>query len=247
MKKGILLVWLVLQGLLAGAQAPAAAPVAADWQLKFFEQPELALPLLVQAALDHSAQLQAMHTQQSMGKEDLRQVRKNILSLVQLSGTYGYGNVASTTTSDANLPTAYLNSASNRYAAAVNVNLPLDKLLSRGNQLNKQRLQNQQLDQLTQAQADALRQKIVELYQTVLLDHKILAIREEFMVSAHMTYQLGEKQFRNGDITLVEMAQLNDRYAEARATKATAASHYATSFMLLENQLGESISTLMTR
>jgi outer membrane protein TolC len=247
MKKGILLVWLVLHGLLAGAQAPVAAPAASDWQLKFFEQPELALPLLVQAALDHSAQLQALHTQQSMGQEDLRVARKAILGMIQLGGSYGYGNVASATNGDPTLPTAYTTSASNRYAASVNLGLPLDKLLNRGNQLNKQRLQNQQLEQLTQAQADGLRQKIVELYHTVLLDHKILAIRQEFQVSAQMTYQLGEKQFRNGDITLVEMAQLNDRYAEAQAAKETAASHYATSFMLLEDQLDDSISNLMAR
>lgn len=230
----------------AAANVPAAAVLPA-WQTRLFDEPEQTLPVLVEAAQSHSPELQVLQTQQAVGEEDLRLARKAILGGLQLSGGYGYGNVANMTVADPNLPKSYATTASNRYAAAVNLSLGLDKLLGRGNMLEKQRLLNEQTTQLTKARLKGLRQQVLEQYQAVLLARKVLLLRQQALVSAQLNQQLGEQQFRSGDLSLADYSQLTDRYAGAQVDHETAASAYATALLLLEEAVGEPLAALLSR
>lgn len=256
-----LVLWLVLLlGARAGfGQAPAAAavpaaPVAAAapaivapaWQTKFFEEPDVALPLLTAAALQHSAALAALRTDQALLHEDLQITRKSILGGVQLANSLGYGNVASITVADQTLPSTGTRSSQTTYGTGISVNMSLDRLLSRRNQINRQHLQAQKLGHLQQAQEEAVRRQIIAMYQEVVLAHKVLALRQQTCLTAHLNYQLAEKQFKAGDILLTDVSQLSNGYANAIAERESVASKYTTALLLLEDVLGSRISEVMT-
>ena len=245
--KLLVLLLLGLLGLVLPGRGQAAAPPPEVWPTIFFENPAVALPLLVAAAVQHSAALEAIKTDQRITHEDLQMARKAILSSIILSNNFGYGNIASVTVADQSLlSNVGSTSSQTHYSTAINLNLPLDRLVSRRNQINRQQLQYQKLEHLQQAQEDGLRQSIIELYQNVLLDRKVLALRQQAYYSAQVNYQLAEKQFKNGEILLSEMSQLNDRYINAAIEQQNARSRYETAFMVLEDFVGGKISVLMT-
>ena len=227
--------------------APKQQPAPGSWETPFFEQPDTTLPLLVAAAVGHSAAVEALKIEQAMGHQDLSLARKSLLSGVQLSGSYGYGNVSNNTVVDQSLPVAYATTASVRYAASLNLNLPLDRLLGRPNQLARQQLQSQRLDQLLAGQESAVGQHVIDLYQKVLLTRKLMALRQQACLTAEVNYQLGEKLFRSGEATLADVSQLTDRQIEAVAGREIAENDYATAFLLLENTLGCRVSELLAK
>ena len=71
-------------------------PAPADaWQSVFFNSPATALPLLTAAAIKHSADLQALEIDKSLGQQNLQLARKAILNSVGVGAGYTYGNQAS--------------------------------------------------------------------------------------------------------------------------------------------------------
>ena len=244
--KQIVLLLLGLLGHVLSGLGQAVAPPPEAWQTTFFETPTVALPLLVAAAVQHSAALEAIKTDKAITHEDLQMARKAVLGSILLSNNLGYGNIANVTIADQSLPASGTTSSQTHYATAINLNLSLDRLVSRRNQINRQQLQFQKLEHLQQAQEDGLRHSIIDLYQTVLLDRKVLALRQQSYYTAQVNYQLAEKQFKGGEMLLGEVSQLNDRYITAAIEQQNASSRYETAFMMLEDFIGGKISATMT-
>jgi outer membrane protein TolC len=242
----LLLLWgLALRG--AGQGAPVVpAPTMTGWQATFFEAPEVALPRLVAAAMQHSAELEALKTDMAMSKEDLQIARKAILGSVLLANNFGYGNIASVTVADQTLPASGTTASQTHYSTGINLNFSLDRLASRHNLINRQKLQYQKFDQVRQSREAGLRLQIIDLYQAVLLARKVLALRQHSYYIAQINYQLGEKQFKAGEVLLSEVSQLNDRYTNAAIEQENATSKYATAFMVLEDVVGNNIAELLT-
>jgi outer membrane protein TolC len=247
-----LLLLLLGQALRGAGQAvpvvPAAAAAATGWQATFFEAPEVALPRLVAAAMQHSAELEALKTDMAMSKEDLQMARKAILGSVLLANNFGYGNIASVTVADQTVPNTGTGTTSSQthYSTGINLNFSLDRLASRHNLINRQKLQYQKFDQVRQGREAGLRLQIIDLYQTVRLARKVLALRQQSYYIAQINYQLGEKQFKAGEVLLSEVSQLNDRYTNAAIEQENASSKYATTFMVLEDLVGNNIAELLT-
>ncbi|WP_170172766.1 TolC family protein [Hymenobacter rigui] len=240
------LLWMGLSLLLSARPAAAQAVLpAGQWQTTLLEEPDRTLPLLLAAALRHAPELAAMQAEKALAQTDLRLARRALLGSVQLSGGYGYGNVANMTVADPNLPKAYSTTASNRYAAALNLNLPLDKLLNYHQLVQRQQLQVQQVEQMTLARQLSVRQRVIDQYQEVVLAHRLRQLRQQALVSAQLNHQLGEKQFRSGELVLGEMSQLADRLATAQADFATAENRLTTGLLQLEELVGERLPELL--
>jgi outer membrane protein TolC len=245
-----LLLLLLGQALQGAGQAvpvvPTPTAAATGWQATFFEAPDVALPRLVAAAMQHSAELEALKTDMAMSKEDLQMARKAILGSVLLANNFGYGNIASVTVADQTLPASGTTASQTHYSTGINLNFSLDRLASRRNLINRQKLQYQKFDQVRQGREAGLRLQIIDLYQAVLLARKVLALRQHSYYIAQINYQLGEKQFKAGEVLLSEVSQLNDRYTNAAIEQENASSKYATTFMVLEELVGNNIAELLT-
>ena len=242
--KPLLILLLFVHTSIAVAQVKKQA--SEDWQLIFFERPATAIPLLTNAAVEHSARLKALSIEKSISQEDIKLAKKNILGAVSINGNYGYGNLAGGGVTDPGNSSLFRTSPSIRYFAGIGVGLPLDRAVSRGALLKKQELNYQRAEMEQQEQQNQLRQQIIQLYQNVLLTKKLLALQQQAYVTVHTNYQLMEKQFRQGQLSLPELSAASSQLTQAAIAQESARSQFDTAFMLLEEIAGAKISSLMT-
>ncbi|QJX45942.1 TolC family protein [Hymenobacter taeanensis] len=235
---------LVLHTTLALGQAKTTS--TDTWQSTFFDSPGTALPLLTAAAIKHSSQLKSMEIEKSIGQQDIKLAKKNLLESVALGGSYTYGNLASITTADIDNPNQFRTTSAPRYNTGISVGLPLGQIVNRSNRIKKEELSFQRMEALRQEQENILRREVIQLYQNVLLARKTLALRQEALVTVQTNYQLAEKQFRQGQITLPALSAVSNQLTELSVSQESARSQYDTAFMILEEIVGTKISSLMT-
>ena len=223
-----------------------AQPTPSDnWQTIFFDSPAVALPLLTTAAVKHSAQLKAMEAEKSISQQDLILTKKSILGAVGAGASYSYGNLAGVAIADPTNPSQFTTYNAGRYSTGVSVSLPLDRVVTRGNLIQKDKLNYLRLEQLRQEQENQIRQAVIERYQAVLLARKVLTIRQEASVTIRTTYQLAEKQFRQGQLSLPDFSTASAQLTEVAVAETTSRNQYDMAFMLLEELTGTKISSLM--
>lgn len=240
----------LLGGLLLALHASLALaqtkPASADaWQTVFFDTPSTALPLLQTAAAKNSPVLRGAEIEKSINQEEITLARKSILGSVAPTATYTYGNLTGLSQQVPGNP-GFATSNSSRYSVGVNLSLPLDVIASRGNRIRREELNLQRTEVSRQEQEKQLRQQIITLYQSVVLNRKLLTLRQEALVNARTNYQLAERQFRQGQLTLPAFSEASSLLTDVTATQESARNQYDTAFLLLEEMVGAKISTLMT-
>ena len=235
---------LVLHRSLALGQA-LPAPAAA-WQGVFFNSPATALSLLTAAAVKHSADLQALEIDKALGQQNLLLARKAILNSVGVGAGYTYGNQASIGLSNPQDPNQFGTFSAGRYSVGVNFSLPVGQVVSRGHLIKREELGIQRSEAVRQERENLLRQRLIPLYQNVLLARKVLTLQQEAYVNALTSHQLAEKQFRRGQLSLQEFSAASGQLTAVSVAQATARTQYDTAFLLLEEVVGAKISTLMT-
>lgn len=249
MMKWLIGTLLLMPGAAALAQTPTATKPAENWQTTFFEAPTVAVPQLMAAAIKHSAAIKSISIEQSINKEDLKIAQKNILNSVALGASYNYGNLSSIggfQTDASGNPTGGVNTySSGRYFAGVNLAVPIDRLVTRGNLIRKERLNLERTESVQKEREDVIRQQVITLYQNVLLTRKLLTLRQESYVNAQTSYRLAEKQFRQGQLALADFNQASSLFTDVNIAQEAARNQYDTAFMLLEEYVGEKIATII--
>lgn len=238
---------LALHTSLALAQTKPAP--AEGWQTVFFEQPGTALPLLQAAAARNSPILRGVDIEKAIAQEEIKLARKTILNTVALTANYNYGNLATIGGTGPNpvpSPGGFGQENTGRYSAGVGFSLPIELIAGRGNRIRREQLNLQRTETTRQEQERQLRQEIITLYQNVVIARKLLTLRQEALVNARTNYQLAERQFRQGQLTLPAFSEANSLITEVTATQESARNQYDTAFLLLEEVVGAKISTLMT-
>ncbi|WP_375418931.1 TolC family protein [uncultured Hymenobacter sp.] len=216
-----------------------------SWQTIFFDSPTVALPRLTAAAIQHSASLKSLEISKSISQEQAKLARKSLYNIVAVGANYSYGNLFSFGGNQAPSPGVEINNAP-RYSVNANLSIPLSLLVNRGNTVRIADLSIQSTEAARQDRVDQLRQQVIELYQTVVLARKVLTLQQEALVNARTNYQLSERQFRQGQLTLPEISSANSQLTSASIAQESARNQYDTAFLILEEIVGAKISTLMT-
>lgn len=235
---------LALPGTRALGQAKPATNEA--WQAVFFDTPSRALPLLMGAAVRHSSEIKALEFDKALSEQELKVVKKGLLNSVALGAGYLYGNQASIALANPENPNQFTTFSSGRYQAGVTFNLPLGQVATRGNLIKREELNYKRGEAVRQERENLLRQQIITLYQNVLLARKVFTLQQEALVNTRTNYQLAEKQFRLGQLTLQELSGSSGQLTAVSVAQESARNQYDTAFMLLEEVVGAKISTLMT-
>lgn len=234
-----------LHATLALSQQTNSAPPE-TWQTVFFEMPTKALPLLTKAAIEHSAQLNALEVEKSINQLDVKLTKQKILDAVSFGGSYTYGNLSSVALADPLNSNQFNTFSSSRYSTGVLLALPLGQIVGRGNQIRKEELNLRHTEAVRQDREDQIRQQLISLYQNVLLARKLLTIQQDAYVTVQTRYDLAERQFRQGQMLLADYSQAATTLTAAAVAQEAARNQYNTSFMLLEEVVGTKISSLMT-
>ena len=215
----------------------------------FFSAPEVVLPRLYEAAIQHSAEIARLEAGKGMASEDIRLARKHTLSMFSLTSSYVYGTLPYFATADSSTPVYQLNpfnqGARAQYSLGVNVAMPLDVLLGRRNSVHRQELA---LDQATAARntaESAIREIVIKQYQALTLARVAMQSYQDALQSAGIIKKLADKKFKEGEIPVDEQIAAIDFYNKAVLAEAEARNKYQTALYLMENLLGMSINHFM--
>lgn len=250
MKHCLLMFSLLFTALFTQAQpaVPAKATEAA-WQ-ELFYQDTVAIPLLIDAAIAYSADLERLGQSKNIAQEDLKIRRRNLLSGISVGSGYTYGSrigLGATDQQQQNQLNAFVMPAQAQYNIGLMMSLPLDQLLNRRNDLNKQQLVIRQTEADRKIMERQLRQLVISQYQEIALARTQLKLHQEAYQTAHILFSLAEKQFKKGEISLVEMVKINESFSGAAIAHNTSQIKYGTAIRMMEELIGKRIQDLMTQ
>jgi outer membrane protein TolC len=220
-----------------------------NWQDKFFQSSEIVLPILTDAAIKYSAQIENLDAAKQIALADQNIEKKRILSGTLLGSSYSYGNVyslANSTTASQigganpfSLPTRSL------YNVGVQTGISLYTLLGRRYELQKQELLIKQADANRKLGEREIRRSVINLYQEIVLAKAEEEISEEAYQAANVRFKLAERQFAAHEIQVDDIVTVQEFYARARTVRETARIRYETAFLLMEELIGMKVIDLM--
>ncbi|PIQ20308.1 MAG: hypothetical protein COW65_15745 [Cytophagales bacterium CG18_big_fil_WC_8_21_14_2_50_42_9] len=239
MKKIVFSLILALNGLVVFGQTKTSS--ANNWQDKFFKNPETTLPLLINAATKNSYELHRIDAQSQMAQEQLKLTKKQIYSNVSLGSGVGYGTRLGNF-SDVNGVNIrpYKN-----YNVGINAGISLTNILGRKHQIKMGELSIQQIEDDRNLGERTIRQNIISAYQNLSLAKVVLDNSQEALQTALVSKNLATKQFREGDIQVVDQMSVNQMYNSAVVQQKQALNTFQTSVLLLEEMIGMKLNDLM--
>jgi outer membrane protein TolC len=244
MKQITLLFLLLLAFLGAHGQNPTATEE--EWQEKFFKADE-ALPLLMEAAIKYSTEIEKLNLTKEIAQEDLKIQRKEILSGIGLGSGYTYGTRLGLGIDNPQQNTfnAFVLPVQAQYNVGLMVSLPISQVLNRGSQINKRKMMIMQAEADRKGVEKQIRQLVINLYQEIVMAKAQLKLHQEAYQSASIHYKLAEKQFEKGGISLPEMAKISETYNGAASARGTSQVKYATVILMMEELIGMKLYELM--
>jgi outer membrane protein TolC len=230
----------------AGAQAQTPTGTEAEWHEKFFNV-DATLPLLMEAAIRYSTEIEKLEITKDIAREDLKIQRKEILSGIGLGSGYTYGSRIGLGMADPQQSTlnAFALPVQAQYNLGLMVSLPISQVLNRSNQINKRKMILLQVEADRRGMEKQVRQLVISLYQEIVMAKAQLKLHQEAYQSANIHYKLAEKQFEKGAISLPEMARISETYNGAASARGTSQVKYATAILMMEELIGMKVYELM--
>lgn len=225
---------------LLGADPVAGQDSIFTSDIKHFKLP--ALQELMDSAALHSPGLKFMDMQVQVMENDAKTMKRDWLDNIGVEAAYRYGNYGNLYTTEATASTEVYNSLSyskqNTYSTGVYLRLPLADIVDRKNRNRTEQLKVEQSQLEKEKFRSELNERIIIEYNRVNLFIDLLKIKSESLESANLQILLGEKQFRNGTISLLELSSLQEKKAKAASEYLIALSDAKSGLMVLEEICG---------
>jgi outer membrane protein TolC len=217
---------------------------SAVWVPKYdLEQELVPLDEIIALAIENSPYIKYDMTLISREKYSLRMTKMDWLGRVSATGMYSVGNQqVGYGTLDQGTVTS--TSILNGYRYGFNVNIPLSELTSRGPRVRAGKLDVEAAKLRREQTEFNLRRQVIQEYNSLVGAEKLLKIRSEGRENARLTYQMAEKQFREGGIQLGDMTKANDALMNAESVHQMAITEYKIMFLNFEELIGVKLSTL---
>jgi outer membrane protein TolC len=212
---------------------------------RFFQFPDLAIERLIDSALARSNAVQALVLDKNILAEDLKLARKDIFSNLSLVSDYLYGNLGTIAFNEGGPAIGVGTELASRYTGGVRLSLPLDRLTSRHNRINRVEYLIKQADFVQKSREDEIRQLVINMYQEVVLAKRMLDVHTDAKESVNINRQMAERNFREGQIPMTELTEIIQSYTRINIEYQTSYTYYETSLRLLEEVAGVKITELM--
>lgn len=151
-----------------------------------------------------------------------------------------YGTISSFSTSEESTSSVSTLTSEDQfnYSVGFYLKLPLFDGLNRKHQLKLAKLEVEAAKSMAKAQEEEIRQRVIVLYQELILKQKLLQIRSNSLGDARVNMQMAEKKFRNGAVPISEYVRISSMTTNMEAAYETAISEFITSKKILEDMAG---------
>lgn len=178
----ILLAFIMVTGF--GQTSPVSN---SNWQKRFFDSSDAVLPVLISAAIAHSAEIEKADANTKYAQHDIQTQKNTLLSGLSLNTGYHYGTttvVTSEQLSQPNQVNAFALPARAQYNVGVGFILPFDRIFGRTNEVTKKELVVKQVEADRKLAEKEIRKEIIQLYQDLVFARIVWTLRQDALQSA---------------------------------------------------------------
>jgi outer membrane protein TolC len=126
----------------------------------------------------------------------------------------------------------------NRALVSVSLRLPMDDFWDRKNRIKTATKEVEKSMAIKDNQIIELRKLIIVQYNQLIVNQRILKIANENIYAQALQKEMGDKEFLNGQITLYELAYINEMYRKAVTDYEESRFNFYNAYMLLQEFAG---------
>ena len=204
------------------------------------------LPILVNSAQKFSPEMKRFANGIELATANQKIAKNVIFSGISFISSYQYGTNYSAV-NEANNPNRFSTNQTGFYNIGAGFQLPIVNIINRKHLI--QQTQSQINIALNDKESAALliKQRVIEYYQELKLAHKLVLISNNIKQSAQLNYQMAERDFLQGQITVDQNSRVLDLVNKSKIEYETYLNRFQTSLMQLDAYTGVSFSSLLNQ
>ena len=139
------------------------------------------------------------------------------------------------------------NNLLNGYRLGINVSIPLSEFTNRNLRIKRETAEYDAQKFKKEQTALELRTRITQEYTNLIAFQKLLKIKSSGVENARVLYQMAEKQFREGVVSLQDYASVSDMAIKSEVDYELAKASFRSSYYSFQNLVGVQLTSLMKR
>jgi outer membrane protein TolC len=214
---------------------------------KAFATDEL-LPQLIDAAIKYSPEIKRLNSNVKVAQSNLKINKNGIFNGLALQGNYRYGTNFSAVTDESvfnNGAYSLTTVQSGFYSAGIGLNIPLATIFNRKHIIRSSQAQIETIAFERDNSALYVKQEVIRLYQALKLAHKLLALSSSNKQAFQVNYNLAEKEFLQGQLSVSEISRMLEFINKAKMDYETNLNNFQTSLIQLEAYVGVSLMSFL--
>ena len=207
------------------------------------------LTVLLDSALAHNPYMHYRNQQLTANNYKLTSKRVDWTRNVGIQFNVGYGNFynySSNSSGGVVPPDVATNRTETKYNGTFYLNVPVNLLLDRKNQIRLAKLDIEQAESMAEVQREETRTLVIRQYNEVILKQRLLRIRSKALETDRMNMQMVEKEFLNGVIPIGEYTRISGGVSDMEASYENASTEFLTAYLILEEMVGMKFNLVNT-
>lgn len=198
------------------------------------------LEMLIDSAIVHNPYVQFRDLQVIVNACKLRAKQVEWTRNIGFQANTGYGNLYNytSTATDGINPVPASTKSQRQYSASVYINLPLNTIADRKNQVKLANAEIDQAQKMAEVQRNELRQTVIKLYNDLILKQRLNRIKAKYLETSRINMQMVEKEFANGIISVTEYARISETVTRTESDFENSRMDFLTAYMILEAVVG---------
>jgi outer membrane protein TolC len=238
-------IFLISFSLSVKCSAQASATTIDSLLKKAFITDEL-LPMLIDSAIKYSPLARIGRSNETRIKATHNINKRSIYNALSIRTSLGYGsNFSAINNQSATISENYTTGSSAFYSIGVGLQLPISQII------NHKDIKKVERSIVEAAVADkdntvqTIKHDVVKAYQELKLSQKILSVSSKNKQSAEIIFNLAEKNFLNGQLTVDQVSLVTESHNRALIEFETNLIKFQTNYMELEAITGTNLLTLL--
>jgi outer membrane protein TolC len=194
------------------------------------------LSTLIDSAYNNSPLLQSQELKLSQ-KEILTKIEKKMW-MKSLSFNSNYSRGTNNSQIDGIVIPTYTQTSSNWYNTGLSLNISLSTILNRKNVISISKINYTIEENKLEEAKRSLRKIILELYTLVLMNEKILKIRNNAVIISRMNFSYAELEYKNNSISLADYSRIHEGNIKSNILYEESKRDYLLSISILEETVG---------
>lgn len=199
------------------------------------------LNILIDSALVNDPYVHFRDLQLIVENSKLKANRINWTENLGIEADLNYGNYNDISTSISEEDDAYdlvSNTTQTTYSFGAYLKLPIYDIINRKNSIRQSKAEIRQAECMAEVKRKEVRQLVITQYNELVLKQRLFKIRAKHLAANQINYEMTEKEFHNGVVSVGELSRISDMYSTSEEQFESARTDFVTSYLILEEIVG---------